>query len=101
LDLKPGSRWKSAVCDAEIVVVKKQSAPIILECGAEALSPVRRREMPQHRLRLSMRPGPRSANLRDEETGLEVLCSKTGAGSLSVAGRPLTLRDAKQLPSSD
>ena len=37
----------------------------------------------------------------DAETGLEALCSKSGAGSLSIDGRPLTLKEAKKLPSSD
>ncbi|WP_016694149.1 hypothetical protein [Rhodococcus rhodochrous] len=37
----------------------------------------------------------------DAETGLEVLCVKAGAGSLSIAGRPLSFKEAKTLPSSD
>jgi hypothetical protein len=37
----------------------------------------------------------------DDEGSLEVLCTKAGAGSLSVDSRPLTLKDAKPLPSSD
>ncbi|MEY2464414.1 MAG: hypothetical protein QOH64_2552, partial [Acidimicrobiaceae bacterium] len=34
-------------------------------------------------------------------SGLEILATKAGAGSLSVAGEPLPLKDAKPLPSSD
>jgi hypothetical protein len=37
----------------------------------------------------------------DEESGAEVLCSKAGAGALSISGRALQRRDAKPLPSSD
>ncbi|MDP9820794.1 hypothetical protein J2S59_000603 [Nocardioides massiliensis] len=37
----------------------------------------------------------------DENTGLEVLCSKGGAGPLMVDGRLLQVRGAKALPSSD
>jgi hypothetical protein len=37
----------------------------------------------------------------DDETGLEVLCSKAGAGSLSLNGKPLAQKEAKKLPSSD
>jgi hypothetical protein len=37
----------------------------------------------------------------DVETGLEALCSKPGAGSLSLDGRPLTMKEAKKLPASD
>lgn len=37
----------------------------------------------------------------DEETGLEMLCTKSGDGALSIDGRILALREAKALPSSD
>ena len=33
MDLKPGSRWKSAVCDGEFVVVRPPKSAVILECG--------------------------------------------------------------------
>ena len=33
--------------------------------------------------------------------GIEVLATKGGAGSLSLDGQPLALKDAKPLPSSD
>ena len=37
----------------------------------------------------------------DAASGIELLCSKSGAGSLSVDGRATTLKEAKKLPSSD
>jgi hypothetical protein len=37
----------------------------------------------------------------DAAGSLEVLCVKAGQGSLSLAGVPLQLKDAKPLPSSD
>ena len=37
----------------------------------------------------------------DAGTGMEVLCAKPGAGSLSLSGRLLVIKDAKKLPSSD
>ena len=37
----------------------------------------------------------------DEELGLEVLCTKAGAGSLSIGAAELFQKDAKPLPSSD
>jgi len=37
----------------------------------------------------------------DELSGLEVLCTKQGLGGLDFDGRPLTLKQAKPLPSSD
>jgi hypothetical protein len=102
MELRPGSRWRSAVCDAEIVIVKPPSAPGVLECGGLAL-------MSHKETRdTSLSPaedhsGGTQLGKRyiDEETGLEALCSKTGKGSLSLNGKPLTLKDAKKLPSSD
>ena len=37
----------------------------------------------------------------DEDLGLEVLCTKPGAGSLSVGETLLQVKGAKPLPSSD
>jgi len=37
----------------------------------------------------------------DEPTGAELLCVKSGEGSLSIDGRLMPLRGAKPLPASD
>jgi hypothetical protein len=37
----------------------------------------------------------------DEELGLELLCTKAGAGALAVNGTPLEIKQAKPLPASD
>ena len=39
MDLKPGSRWRSAVCDAEFVVVRPPKSPVSLECGGHPVIP--------------------------------------------------------------
>jgi hypothetical protein len=103
MELKPGSRWKSAVCTAEVVVVRAPAAPASLECGgapmiaASAERPVAGVEIaPAHAAGSLL--GKRYA---DAESGLEALCAKPGAGSLSVDGRPMAVKDAKKLPSSD
>lgn len=102
MDLKPGSRWKSAVCTAEVVVVRPPSVPVTLECGgAVMLAPAAERPAGG-----AIDPAHAGASLMgkryiDADTGLEALCAKPGEGSLSVDGRPLTVRDAKKLPSSD
>jgi hypothetical protein len=36
-----------------------------------------------------------------DATGLELLCVKAGAGSLSIGVEPLTMKVSKPLPSSD
>ncbi|HEV2531332.1 hypothetical protein [Phenylobacterium sp.] len=101
MELKPGSRWRSAVCDGEFVVVRPPKAPVSLECGGAPVIPhaqARPDGSPHADHAAGAGAGKRYA---DEESGLEVLCSKAGAGSLSVDGRPIGQKDAKKLPASD
>jgi len=102
MELKPGSRWKSAVCDAEFVVVRPPSAAGSLECGGQPLVP-HGAERPAGGAVSSDYAGGSVLGKRytDPESGLTVLCSKPGAGSLSLDGRPLVLQEAKKLPASD
>jgi hypothetical protein len=102
MNLKPGSRWSSAVCNAEVVVVRPAKEPVVLECGGKPmLAPGEVR--PE-----GLSPAPDRADginvgkrYFDAETGFEVLGAKAGEGSLSVGGRPLARKDAKALPASD
>jgi hypothetical protein len=102
MDLKPGSRWKSAVCDTEVVVVRASSAPVSLECGGHPMvahggeKPAGLAVSPDHSA--GTQPGKRFA---DDASGVELLCTKGGAGSLSVDGRPIGAKEAKKLPASD
>jgi hypothetical protein len=102
MDLKPGSRWKSAVCDAEVVVVRPPSAPAVLACGGHPMA-AHAAERPSG---LALSPDHADGSVLgkrylDAESGLEALCTKPGAGSLSLDGRPLVVKEAKKLPASD
>jgi hypothetical protein len=102
MELKPGSRWKSAVCDTEVVVVRATAGDISLECGGHPM--VAHAEAKPAGLALDethangTQPGKRFA---DDVSGLEVLCTKGGKGSLSIGGRPIGAKEAKKLPASD
>lgn len=102
MDLKPGSRWKSAVCDTEVVVVRPPKTAISLECGGQPMVP--HAEAKPEGLALDANHsggchmGKRYA---DEESGMEVLCTKAGAGSLSINGVAIGAKEAKKLPASD
>jgi hypothetical protein len=101
MDLKPGSRWRSAVCEAEVVVVRPPKSAAVLECGAQpmaAFGSARPEGLSPPTGSVGVLVGKRYF---DEESGLEVLCSKAGASALSLDGRPLGLKQAKKLPSSD
>jgi hypothetical protein len=98
MELKPGSRWKSAVSAVEVVVVRPPSAAGVLACGGVAMAPhgaVASEAAPPSG---ETQPGKR---YHDEASGLEALCSKGGAGELAFDGRPMLLKDAKKLPASD
>ena len=102
MKLTPGSRWKSAVCDAEIVVVRVPGSEAALTCGGVPMVPAKdpRPDVPQ-----LTAPQENAALLgkryMDEASGLEALCNKSGKGALAFDSRALTLKEAKKLPSSD
>ena len=102
MDLKPGSRWKSAVCATEVVVVRPPSAGVVLECGGAPMLAAGA-ERPEGGAVAADHAGGSLLGKRytDPDTGLEALCAKPGQGSLSVDGRALAIKDAKKLPSSD
>jgi hypothetical protein len=101
MEIKPGSRWKSAVCDAQMVVVRPPSQPGELRCGGEAVV-----ELTATASGGEVHPDHSGGVLTgkryvDAESGIEVLGAKAGKGSLSFDGRPMQLKDAKPLPASD
>ena len=100
--LKPGLRLESATCDTQVVVVKapKDVADVDVCCGGE---PMRELGSGGDRLPITGEGDPTLLGKRyaDEDLGLELLCSQGGEGSLSVGEKPLLVKGAKPLPSSD
>ena len=102
MKVTPGSRWKSATCTTEVVVVKAPKQEGELACGGEAMMPVAA-ERPAGRVPAAGFDGGTLIGKRygEEASGIELLCTKAGAGALSFAGRLLEARTVKPLPSSD
>lgn len=102
LEMKPGVRFRSAVCDTEMAVVRAPGEPMDLRCGGHPVIPIteerRSGRSPEAGFDEGTAVGKRYTN---EEGTLEVLCTKAGSGSLSVADVRLQIKDAKPLPSSD
>ncbi|HET9773316.1 MAG TPA: hypothetical protein VFS16_20660 [Acidimicrobiia bacterium] len=101
MEMKAGTRLRSAVCETEVIVVRPPSDPVDLRCGGAPMvaadaPPAGPALDPAHAS--GTRLGKRYAH---PATGLELLCTKPGDGSLSVGAEPLGLKDAKPLPSSD
>jgi hypothetical protein len=102
VELKPGSRWKSAVCDAEVIVVKPGNGSAELGCGGAPMYPMDGEAPNDAELDPKLAGGTNlGKRYVDEGSGLEVLCTKAGAGTLTLYGTPLTLQGAKPLPASD
>ena len=98
-DLTPGKRLRSKVSDTEIIVVRSPVAPVELSCGGQPMT---------DDLASSAAGGSTTENdtvlgkrYVDTDTGLEVLCTKAGAGVLSADGRQLTIKAPNALPASD
>lgn len=99
--IKPGSRWKSVVCTAEAVVVKTASDGAVPRCGGEDMVPLGTDApslAPRNGFDQGCAVGKRYASAR---TGLELLCTKAGAGALSIGDELLELVEARKLPASD
>jgi hypothetical protein len=102
MELKPGSRWKSAVCDAQMVVVRPPNTVGTLQCGGAPVLPQADATAPSGDVDAAHANGVLiGKRYVDETSGIEVLGAKPGKGSLAFDGRPLTLKEAKPLPASD
>jgi hypothetical protein len=102
VQLKPGQKLRSAVCEAQVVVVKAPGVDVEVGCGGAPLLADGDEVDGGATLDPSLGDGPLlGKRYADEELGLELLCSRAGQGALTVDGRVLPVKGAKPLPSSD
>jgi hypothetical protein len=100
--LKPGLRLRSAVCEAQIIVVRTLGAQRALSCGGAAM--LLKEETAPAGVKLD--PALSGGTLVgkryvDDTEQFEFLCTKSGQGSLVLDGKPLQAKLPKSLPSSD
>ena len=102
MELKPGSRLKSAVCDTQVIVVKAPDTDVDVSCGgtpmADAAGGAEASGEPAAGAADGTLMGKRYVN---EDESLELLCTKPGAGSLGTTAGPMVLKESKPLPASD
>ncbi len=99
MDLKPGQRLKSAVCDAEVMIIKAVAGDE-LTCGGTPMAsdaPDAKGDGNPDQMHGCL-IGKRYVN---EAETIEALCVKSGDGSLYCNGDELMTKDTKKLPSSD
>lgn len=100
MQLKPGAKLVSAVCETQVIVVRSPSADVALGCGGAPLRAPD--EGPAGELDPALADGTLiGKRYADEGLGLELLCTRGGAGTLTCNGVVLPIKGAKPLPSSD
>ena len=101
MELTAGSRWKSAASETEVVVIRPLESGHSLACGGAEMVPAGTDASKRTVDPTLAEPTLLGKRYEDEESGLEVLCSKGGEGTLTLDGKPLVVKSAKPLPSSD
>jgi hypothetical protein len=101
VELKPGTRLRSAVGAAEVVVIRAPAGDIAVTIGGVPV--VGMDEDPGSAAIASGSEGSTLLGKRyvNGDQTVELLCSKPGDGALAVDGVALELKEAKPLPSSD
>lgn len=103
MGLKAGTKLKSEVCATEAIVIRAPDDGRLPSCGGQPFraaaetgaAGIPRLEVAQEGAGLV---GKRYV---DAASGLELLCTKSGFGTLGFDGRPLTMKQPKPMPSSD
>jgi hypothetical protein len=100
---RPGQVLASPVDATTVIVVRAPDRDIDLTCaGVEMWDPKGEGEGPGGTADPAQLAGSQlGKRYADEELGLELLCTKPGAGTLAVNGAPLAVMSPKMLPASD
>lgn len=99
---KVGAKLKSAVCDAQIILLRVPARPIDLRIGGAAPLTDGASRPEGAALDPAWAGGCLTGKRYcDEAETIELLCTKGGQGGISMDGTALGIKQAKQLPSSD
>jgi hypothetical protein len=101
IELKAGSRWRSATGATEVVVVKAPVGTVSLECAGQPMVPHDADGVPASEGEAPVEPVLLGKRYADESGTVELLCTKAGEGPLALDGATLAVKGAKPLPSSD
>ncbi|MGB8404240.1 MAG: hypothetical protein WCE30_09265 [Mycobacterium sp.] len=97
MSLKAGTRLRTSTSTVEVLVVRVATTDEVLTCagGPMTVDAVAGTSTDSD---AAVQLGKRYV---DDESGLEVLCVKSGGGPLRLGDRQLALQKAKALPASD
>jgi hypothetical protein len=98
-----GTRLASTVCETEVIVIRAPADEVDLECGGTTMVATGSPEAHSGALQPSEEGEGTLVGKRYVDSGrrIEVLCTKSGRGTLRADGLPLTIRPPASLPSSD
>lgn len=99
VEFRAGTRLRSTVCTTEIVIVRPAAGAVA--CGGQPMVPVDGAAGAAAVDGAHAEGTLLGKRYADPASGLEVLCTRAGEGSLSLGDHPLRLTGAKPLPSSD
>lgn len=88
-DLSRGSRWASVVDETEVIVMKVGTVAVTLECGGHEMVQAGMAKPAGLTMDPALSAGTLVGKRYADQTGLEVLCTHTGSGTLSADGIPL------------
>ena len=102
MQINSGARYRSQVCETELIAVRPLPGDLDLTCGGHPLVDLKA----EPAAGLSLKEGADSGNhlgkrYTDASGQLELLVTKAGQGTLALGGEPLALKQAKPLPASD
>ena len=101
-EIKAGTRLRSVVCATELMVVAGPGSEVDIRCGGAPMIVIGQDAPDGATLDASAADGTAlGKRYVDAEATVEALCTKPGEGSLAVGDAPMTLKEAKPLPSSD
>src|SRR5262249_36082829 len=101
MQLKPGTRIKSAVCPTELMVIQAPAGDADVRCGGAPMPGI---VGPKRGPGIDpdLQAGPQTGKRYVDTAGtIELLCTKPGEGTLALGTTPLVLKEAKPLPASD
>jgi hypothetical protein len=101
MSFRPGQKLRSAVSDAQVVIVRAPATEVVVVCGGARML---QDGEPSGEATLDGSLGDGALmgkRYADDETGIELLCTRPADGALTVDGRPPLIKGAKPLPSRD
>src|SRR5437588_12726515 len=88
MELQSGARLRSATDSTEVIVVRAPGEPVDLRCGGHPMVPIDA-EAPSASVGAGFDEGTQlGKRYEDEDSGLEVLCTKPGPASLYLGADP-------------